>query len=183
MTRPALAHGAVRLEPLAPVHREALRAACAEDALIWDVYSYSMLGDAFDRWWAKAIAGDMFWAICVDGQVVGCSAILPDAATPGVVEIGGTYLAPGQRGGAVNRAAKWLMLTHAFAGGNHRVEFRVDARNGRSQAALLKLGAVREGILRHHKITHTGHIRDTHIFAISNGDWQKLEPGLQPAAP
>ena len=183
MTRPAFSHGAVRLEPLAPVHREALRAACAEDETIWEVYSYSMLGEAFDRWWAKAMVDDIFWAVCVSGQVVGCSAIFPEHGTPGVVEIGGTYLAPAMRGSAINKTIKWLMLSHAFATGSHRVEFRVDARNGRSQAAVVKLGAQRDGILRHHKITHTGHIRDTQVFGVTKADWQTLEPALKPAVP
>lgn len=183
MTRPALAHGAVRLEPLAPLHREALRAACAEDRDVWEIYSYSMLGEAFDRWWTKAIADDVFWAICASGQVVGCSGIFPESRTPGVVEIGGTYLAPAFRGGDLNRTVKWLMLSHAFASGAHRVEFRVDARNGRSQAAVLKLGAQRDGILRRHKTTHTGHIRDTHVFGITDHDWAGLEPGLKPRIP
>ncbi len=180
MTRPSLGHGDIRLEPLAQVHRAALQAACAQDPDIWDVYSYSMLGEAFDRWWAKAIAEDVFWAICAGGQVVGCSGIFPEPRTPGVVEIGGTYLAPAMRGTATNRMAKWLMLAHAFSAGAHRVEFRVDGRNSRSQAAVLKLGAQRDGILRRHKQTHTGFIRDTHVFAITDQDWQTLEPSLRP---
>ena len=180
---PLLQFGNIRLEPLAESHREALREACAEDPAIWEIYSFSMLGEAFDRWWeAGSAAGSerLMWAILVDDRLVGMTGIFPEDRTPGVVEIGATYIVPGVRGTRLNRMVKWLVLSHVFRGGFHRVEFRVDARNLRSQAAVLKLGATRDGILRHHKITHTGHIRDTHVFAITDADWRRIEPELRP---
>jgi RimJ/RimL family protein N-acetyltransferase len=64
-----------------------------------------------------------------------------------------------------------MMLKRAFASGTRRVEFRVDRRNARSQAAMKKLGAVREGILRADRITWTGHVRDTVLFAILKEEW------------
>lgn len=181
---PPLSHADISLQPIAPQHREALRLACAEDPEIWEIYSHSMLGDAFDRWWDGVFAENsswLIWAIHIGDRLVGMTGLFPDKRLPGVIEIGSTYLAPGGRGGRVNRIVKWLVLSHVFASGAHRVEFRVDARNHRSQAAVLKLGAVREGVLRRHKITHTGHIRDTHVFAITDQDWARLEPGLRPA--
>jgi RimJ/RimL family protein N-acetyltransferase len=180
--QPRLEAGEVRLEPLADGHREPLRAACAEDPAIWDIYSYSMLGDAFDAWWESAGRSGRFWAVLVGGRLAGCTGAFPDERTPGVIEVGGTYLAPWARGAGINRTMKWLVLGSLFAGGCHRVEFRVDARNLRSQAAVLKLGAVREGILRRHKMTHTGFVRDTHVFAITDLDWPALEPSLRPGA-
>ena len=62
-----------------------------------------------------------------------------------------------------------MMLKRAFDCGIRRVEFRVDSRNARSQAAMKKLGAVREGVLRADRITWTGHVRDTVLFAILQG--------------
>jgi len=85
---------------------------------------------------------------------------------------------PRLRGSGLNRVVKWLLLGHLFDAGTHRVEFRVDARNRRSRAAVLKLGAIEEGVLRHHKITHTGFIRDTHVFAITGAEWARIEPAL-----
>ena len=73
-----------------------------------------------------------------------------------------------------------LMLDFLFARGFHRVEFRIDALNTRSQAAVLKLGAIRDGVLRRHKITHTGRFRDTHVMAILDTDWPRIEPQLKP---
>ena len=84
-----------------------------------------------------------------------------------VLEIGSTYYVPAMRGTGFNRIVKDLMLGRAFACGFRRVEFRVDARNGRSQAAIAKIGAVREGVLRADRITWTGHVRDTVLFSIS----------------
>jgi RimJ/RimL family protein N-acetyltransferase len=63
------------------------------------------------------------------------------------------------------------MIGRAFAAGFRRVEFRVDRRNLRSQAACRKLGFVREGIRRADTITWTGHVRDTVMFSVLPGEW------------
>ena len=70
-----------------------------------------------------------------------------------------------------NRRVKDLMLRRAFDCGFRRVEFRVDRRNARSQAAMAKLGAVREGVIRAERITWTGHVRDTVLFSILANEW------------
>ena len=88
-----------------------------------------------------------------------------------VLEIGGTYYRPHLRGSGFNRRVKEMMLKRAFDCGIRRVEFRVDIRNARSQAAMKKLGAVREGVLRADRITWTGHVRDTVLFAILKDEW------------
>jgi RimJ/RimL family protein N-acetyltransferase len=71
------------------------------------------------------------------------------------------------------------MLQHAFAHGARRVELLTDLRNVRSQAAITKLGAVREGVLRRDRITWTGHVRDSVIFAITDLDWPGVQQRLQ----
>jgi len=62
-------------------------------------------------------------------------------------------------------------MRHAFDRGYRRIEFRVDSRNARSQAAMKKLGAVREGVMRADRITYTGHVRDTVLFSILKEEW------------
>jgi RimJ/RimL family protein N-acetyltransferase len=78
----------------------------------------------------------------------------------------------------VNPASKRLLLEHAFDSGVLRVEIITDAINARSQAAIASLGAVREGVLRRHKITHTGRVRDTVMFAVTDRDWPAVRERL-----
>jgi RimJ/RimL family protein N-acetyltransferase len=100
-----------------------------------------------------------------DGQVVGTSAYFTASAKHGGVEIGATLLRPDVRAGLVNPESKILMLGHAFDSGAARVQFKVGSRNERSQAAVAKLGAVKEGVLRRDMRTWTGHQRDTVVFS------------------
>ena len=67
---------------------------------------------------------------------------------------------------------KALMLRRAFGCGFRRIEFRVDARNGRSQAAMAKIGGIREGVIRQDQITWNGHVRDTVLFSILADEWR-----------
>ena len=169
-----LESGDVRIEPLAERHLDPLRAACAQDREIWQIYPVNMLGDGFDAAMEEFHQSDSWVRFAVidrrEDRVVGCTNYI-DPNRFGVVEIGGTYLAPGVRGSGFNRTKKRLMIEHAFACGFHRIEFRVDTRNARSMAAVLKLGAKQEGILRQNRITWTGYCRDTAVFGLLREEW------------
>ena len=65
------------------------------------------------------------------------------------------------------------MVDHAFASGYRKLEFRIDGRNKRSQAAVLKLGALHEGTMRKNRITWTGFIRDTEVFGLFEEEWKR----------
>jgi RimJ/RimL family protein N-acetyltransferase len=172
-----IGHG-VRLEPLADVHREALRAACAEDQAIWEIYPYSMLGDAFDRWWDKT-AGSRFVFVALSGdRAIGMSSYYDVDAANASVAIGGTYFVPDVRGTGVNGEVKRLMLTAAFAAGARRVVFHIDAINGRSRRAVEKLGATLEGIMRRDRVTWTGRVRDTCVYSILDEEWPAVRARL-----
>ena len=163
----------VRAEPLAEAHRSALKAACAEDQEIWQIYSVSFAPDRFDANF-DLIRSRPNWrcfALFSGERLVGMSCFIGIEPKRGVLEIGNTYYIPAMRGTGFNRRIKDLMLKRAFGCGFRRVEFRVDARNARSQAALAKLGAVREGVLRADRITWTGHVRDTVLFSILANEW------------
>ena len=173
----ALEQSPVRLEPLAEKHIEPLRAACAEDQEIWEIYPVNMLGDDFDK--AMQAFHNMtswvpFAVINMETEnVVGMTNYInPDQH--GVVEIGGTYIAPSVRGVGFNHVMKTLLLDHAFANGFTKVEFRVDGRNKRSQAAVLKLGAKHEGTLRKNRTTWTGYQRDTCVFGLAQRRMERL---------
>ena len=161
------------LEPLAETHRDGLRAACLADDAIWAIYPTCWDADHFDASFA-ALSGNaarLPFAILLDGRVIGMTAYLNIDAARGALEIGNSYLAPDQRGTGLNRRVKTLLIDHAFAEGFRRIEFRVDQRNGRSQAAVAKLGAVREGVLRQERVTWNGHLRDTVVFGLLRHEW------------
>ena len=168
------AAGALRLERLDDRHRAALRAACAEDAEIWAIYPVSYDPDHFDAQFDALLAtpGRIMFAVVDDARLAGMTGYLAPDRARATVEIGSTYLAPRARGGGLNTRLKRLMIGHAFACGARRIEFRIDDRNVRSKAAVAKLGAVREGLLRQDRITWTGHVRDTALFSILAEDWR-----------
>lgn len=173
-----LADGVVHLEPLAEDHREPLRAACAADPAIWQMYLISWFGEHFDATFDLAMDGEnrAIFAAFAGGVLVGMTGYTVLAPHHSALEIGMTYLAPEARGTGINRRCKDLLLANAFAAGFTRCEFRVDTRNARSQAAMAKLGAVREGVLRKNQVTWLGHARDTVIFSILAGEWPRIDP-------
>ena len=163
----------LRLEPLEERHREPLREACAEDLEIWHMYGVSYDPEHFDESFERLRTrpDSHAFAILSGGEMVGMSAYLGIDAPRGVLEIGNTYYVPKMRGTGFNRRVKDLMIRRAIDCGFRRIEFRVDRRNARSQAAMAKLGAVREGVVRAERITWTGHVRDTVLFSILAGEW------------
>jgi RimJ/RimL family protein N-acetyltransferase len=175
----------VRLEPLAPALKEDVRAAVDCDPEVWAIMPENPMGERFEAWWTGVLGAPrdqrLTYAIRrrSDGRVLGISSYLTAAASQGGVEIGGTFLHPDARSGAVNPDSKLLMLGHAFACGALRVAFRVDARNTRSQAAVAKLGAVREGVMRQDRITWTGYVRDTVVFSILAREWPEVRSRLE----
>ena len=171
----AMQEGELRLEPLAEEHRVALKAACAEDLGIWSIYAISYDPDHFDASFDKLVSrpnGQAF-AIFENGTLAGMSAYIGIEAERGVLEIGNTFYVPALRGTGFNRRVKDLMIGRAIDCGFRRIEFRVDSRNLRSQAAMAKLGAVREGVIRAERITWTGHVRDTVLFSILAAEWAR----------
>ena len=167
--------GDLRLEPLAEEHRDALKAACAEDLDIWQIYAWSWDPEYFDETFDRVMALPNWrrFAIFSGDRLVGISCYIGIDADRGVLEIGNTYYVPAMRGTGLNRRIKDLMIGRAIDCGIRRIEFRVDRRNARSQAAMAKLGAVREGVIRAERITWTGHVRDTVLFSILAGEWDR----------
>jgi RimJ/RimL family protein N-acetyltransferase len=154
-------------------HHEALKAACAEDSDIWEIYANNFGPDGFDATIELYTSNprNRTFVLFEGEELAGMSSFLGIDEARQVLEIGGTYYRPKFRGTGFNQRIKDMMLRRAFDCGIRRVEFRVDERNGRSQAAMKKLGAVREGLLRADRITWTGHVRDTVLFAILKDEW------------
>ncbi len=172
-----------RLEPLDAVHREGLRRAVDTDPDIWTLYPFPMAGEHFAPFWEgllskRALGYALPFAVLLESHVVGITCYLRINAAWRSVDIGSTYYQPDVRGGVVNPTAKLLLLDHAFSSGARRVQFRVDALNARSRAAVAKLGAVEEGTIRREKPTWTGRIQDTVVFSILKDEWPDLRERL-----
>ena len=167
-----MAGAGCRAEPMTEAHREALRAACAEDHDIWQLWMLDFGANGFDASFGRIAELPWLRFMLYDGEeLAGMSCFINPDDRRGAVEVGNTYYRPKFRGTGFNRRAKDMMLKRAFDCGMRRVEFRVDARNTRSQGAMKKLGAVREGVMRADRITWTGHVRDTVLFAILRDEY------------
>ncbi|KAB7644813.1 GNAT family N-acetyltransferase [Polymorphobacter fuscus] len=167
--------GDLRLERLTAAHREALRQVAAADADIWVMYPYSLIGDHFDPEFDTMLQGARQVYAVFDGDaLVGCTSWYGHDAANRTVAIGGTFLHPAVRGSGLNLRLKRLMIGHARACGIVRIVFDIDVRNERSQAAVRKLGAKQDGVLRRNKITWTGHVRDTAVYSLLPGEESAL---------
>ena len=162
-----------RTELFGEQYRERLKAACAEDREIWEIYANNFGPEGFDQSIESYTSNlrNCTFLLFEGDELAGMSSYLGIDEVRRVLEIGGTYYRPHLRGTGFNNRVKDMMLKRAFDCGIRRVEFRVDRRNGRSQAAMKKLGAVREGIIRADRITWTGYVRDTVLFAILKEEW------------
>ncbi|ANC52932.1 alanine acetyltransferase [Brevundimonas sp. GW460-12-10-14-LB2] len=175
----------VRLEPFEDGLKAEVQAALDCDAAAWNIMVAPAYGAHFEGWWDSALAAmqagtRIAYAVrrLSDGAVVGTTSLYEINPAYRRCEIGSTFYRPEARGGAINPACKRLLLGHAFDAGAVRVEIITDAVKVQSQAAILKLGAKAEGVLRKHKITWTGRARDTAMFAVIDDDWPSVRDGL-----
>lgn len=115
-----------------------------------------------------------------DGLAVGHSSYMSIRPNDGVVEIGGTWIGKPYQGTFVNPEAKLLMIGHAIETlGCVRVELKTDERNLQSQNAMLKLGLVKEGVLRRHSINSDGFIRNSVYFSVLPEEWPVMKARLE----
>lgn len=114
------------------------------------------------------------------GQAIGATRYLNIETQHRQLEIGGTWYGIDYQGTGVNTEAKYLLLKHAFEElGCIRVQLKTDARNLRSQRAIERLGAVKEGVLRQHMITPEGIIRDSVYYSILDREWLGVRQNLE----
>ena len=115
-----------------------------------------------------------------DGAVVGTTRYLDIRRPHRTLEIGWTWLAPEAQRTAINTEAKFLLLTQAFdVHGAMRVQLKTDERNERSRAAITRLGAVFEGILRNYQTrAHDGYVRNTAMYSITAAEWPAVKAGF-----
>jgi len=178
----------VRLEPMSADHAEGLFEAGRFDEL-WTYMSvppWRTVDDA--RQWmsaamAAAEAGDAVPFVTIEragGRAVGSTRFFDIRRAHRALEIGHTWVAPAFQRTAINTEAKLLLLGHAFDElGALRLQFKTDARNVRSQRALERIGALREGVLRRHMVLWDGFVRDSVCYSVIDTEWPAVRAKLE----
>lgn len=178
----------VRLEPMTEAHTPAL-AEIGVGQSFWHFMLYGDINSADDmQSWVRDIlsrAGrgtDLpFVAVHLEsGRVAGATRYLNIAPHDRGLEIGGTWYGSDFRRTAVNTECKYLLLRHAFETlGCIRVQLKTDSRNERSQRAIERIGAVKEGVLRNHMILPDGHYRHSVFYSILDTEWMDVKRRLE----
>ncbi|WP_151634486.1 GNAT family N-acetyltransferase [Noviherbaspirillum aerium] len=175
------------LEPLAPEHEEDIRES-VRDGELWKLFFTMVpapegIGNYIAQLLALRERGLAFPFAVRDnasGKVIGGTRYLNIDAANRRVEIGGTWYAGRMQRTGINTECKLMLLEHAFERLDCiAVEFRTDWFNKRSQAAIERLGAKRDGLLRNHMIMADGRIRDTVVYSIIRSEWPGVKTNLQ----
>jgi RimJ/RimL family protein N-acetyltransferase len=176
----------ITLLPLALEHEAGLRIAAA-DGELWNIRVTSVPEPENTRKYiedalAMREAGNRFAFAVTEtatGKVLGCSSYHDIVPAVKRVEIGWTWYAKSSQRSHVNTTAKLLLLTHAFETlGCHVVGWRTDNFNFASQAAIERLGARRDGVIRGHALRRDGTIRDTVMYSLRSGEWPEVKSQL-----
>jgi N-acetyltransferase len=177
----------VCLEPLSLEHVAGLAATGIDDS-IWKYMLYGRITNQADmRSWVqeilhrKKVAGDLPFAVIhlESGHVAGATRYLEVRPEHRSLEIGGTWYGVEFQRTVVNTESKFLLLRHAFEClGAVRVQFKTDLRNLRSQKAIERLGAIKEGVLRNHMITPEGIVRHSVYYSIIESEWPDIKARL-----
>ncbi|MFZ2309063.1 MAG: GNAT family protein [Rhodoferax sp.] len=176
----------VELVPLSLAHEDGLRAAAADGAL-WNIRVTSVPEPDHTRKYiedalAMREAGNRFaFAVTeqASGKVLGCTSYHDIVPAVKRVEIGWTWYAKSSQRSHVNTTCKLLLLTHAFETlGCQVVGWRTDNFNFASQAAIERLGAKKDGVIRGHALRRDGTIRDTVMYSMRAGEWAEAKAQL-----
>ncbi|WP_284616590.1 GNAT family N-acetyltransferase [Aquabacterium humicola] len=177
----------VRLEPLGLEHEAGLGAAAA-DGELWKLRVTSVPAPHETRAYIETAlaareAGHRFAFAVLDAitnQVIGSTSFHDIVPALDRLEIGYTWYALSRQRSAVNTTAKWLMMSHAFDTlGAKLVGWRTDNYNFASQRAIERLGARKDGVLRHHAPRRDGTVRDTVMYSLAAGEWPEVKAHLE----
>jgi RimJ/RimL family protein N-acetyltransferase len=172
----------VRLEPLELRHADGLRAA-VQDGELWKLRITSAPEpDQVEQYILQAIAGRFAFAVLdvASGQVIGSTSYHDIVPALDRLEIGYTWYAKSRQRSHVNTCCKLMLLRHAFDTLSCAVVgFRTDNFNFASQAAIARLGAKLDGVIRHHALRRDNTVRDTFLYSITRGEWPEIEAQLR----
>ena len=179
-----LTDGRIRLEPMSLDHVDALKAAAA-DGELWNLRVTSVPTPEDTRAYVeRALAmKDRLPFVVVDlenaNRVVGSSSYHDILPVVDRLEIGWTWYASSTQRSHINTCAKLLLLTHAFETLNAKVVgWRTDNYNFASQKAIERLGAKKDGVIRHHAVRLDGTVRDTVMYSVTAGEWPEIKAHL-----
>ena len=181
-----LSSSRVRLELLDHRHESDLIEA-VKDGELWRLWYTTIpapdkMAAEIDRRLRLHAAGSMLPFAVIDvaaGKAVGMTTFMNADAVNKRVEIGATWYRRSVQRTDLNTQCKLMLLTHAFEDqGALRVQFTTDGRNLRAQQAIEGLGAVKEGVLRKHRTTHDGSVRDSVIYSILDDEWPAVKERL-----
>ncbi|WP_394779045.1 GNAT family N-acetyltransferase [Undibacterium sp.] len=184
--QPTLAGSLTELLPLQPDHAAALVAA-ASDGNLWDMKLTVIPGPrTVQQYVATALAGQAAGTVLpfviVDrrsGSIVGSTRFWKIDTLNRKMEIGHTWLSASVQRSGINTETKYLLLRHAFETmAAVRVQFTTDVLNEKSKAAILRIGATLEGVVRHERIMPDGRKRDSARFSIIDSEWQQVKAML-----
>lgn len=175
----------IRLEPLVPEHAP----------LLWpksdpEIFRHTLewprdsSPEAFEEWVRDCLKkpAALLWTVLIQetGEAVGMTGYLDIRPEHRGLEIGRTWFARSAQGTRVNPESKLLLLRHAFEDLDAvRVQFKTDLNNLRSQRAIEKLGAQREGVLRRYQMRSNGFVRDTVMYSILAEEWPEVKSRLE----
>ena len=172
----------VTLRPMQATDRDGLLAAAA-DGQLWRLFYTTVPGPETVDGWISAAARDaraMPFVVLRDGRIVGATRFMRMNPGDRRLEIGTTFYAASVQRSPVNSEAKLLLMTHAFQAMDCIcVQFRTDWLNRRSRAAIERLGAKQDGVLRAHKIVPGGRVRDTVVYSVTAAEWPGVKAGLE----
>jgi RimJ/RimL family protein N-acetyltransferase len=186
---PVVLYGeAIRLEPLDHRHVDALLEAGGSDD-VWRFLpvprpaSREAMAELVDKAWKAAALGEEIpFAIVKEDldRAVGSTRFLEIRRPDRALEIGWTWVGQAYQRTVVNTEAKYLLLRHAFDDlGARRVQLWTDGRNEQAQRAIERLGAIREGVLRQHRLTWDGVVRDTVCYSVLSNEWPAARARLE----
>ncbi len=188
VSRVTLQGNYVRLEPLSEEHIPGL----AQIGIGQDFWHFMLYGDMKTeddmRGWVLDIlerekkGGDLPFAVIhlASGKVAGATRYLNIAPKDRGLEVGGTWYGTEFQRTAVNTECKYLLLGHAFEMLKAiRVQIKTDSRNERSQRAIERIGAKREGVLRNHMILPDGYIRHSVFYSVIDSEWAEVKKNLE----
>jgi RimJ/RimL family protein N-acetyltransferase len=182
-----LSRAPVRLVPLTSDHAAGLTAAAA-DGELWNLRVTSVpepgqTADYINSALQLQAQGSRLPFAVLDhdsGRVIGCTSYHDIVPAVERLEIGWTWYAASTQRSAVNTTAKWLLLQHAFETlGAKLVGWRTDNYNFASQRAIERLGASKDGVLRHHALRRDGTVRDTVMYSLAAGEWPEVKAHLE----